>query len=415
ALQATKVDLTPALKGEAATPGRGYGRYSLRNLMIVAQVSISLVLLIGAGLFLRSLGQAQSIDPGFQMGNLLTMKLDTTVVGLEKEKSLGFYKGVLEQARALPGVQSASLASSSPLEVISGLRPVYVEGREQRPGEENSYSFNIVAPDYFRTMGIAVVDGREFTESDAEGSREVIIVNETMARTFWPGQNPLGQRVSDQGATGPFRVVVGVVKDSKYLTLGESARPYYYIPIFQDLYPSARLHVRAAGDPQALVAPVRNLVRGVNATVPISNVLSGGEHLSLALLVPRLGAMLLGVSGLLALVLVVIGLYGVMSYSVARRTQEIGIRMALGAQKRDVLLLVIKEGMGLVLVGLLLGLSAAFALTRVLSSLLYGISATDPLTFLAVTAVLTLVALVATFIPARRAVSVDPMIALRYE
>jgi putative ABC transport system permease protein len=236
-----------------------------------------------------------------------------------------------------------------------------------------------------------------------------------MARTFWPNENPIGRRISDQGQTGPYRVVVGVAKESKYLTLGEAARPYYYLPLQQDFFPSARLHVRTEGDPKNLVASIRNLIRGVDATVPISNVQTGSDHLDLALLVPRIGAMLLGPAGLVVLVLAVIGLYGIMSYSVVRRTQEIGIRIALGAQRPDVLLMVIKEGMSLVGIGLLLGFVVAFAITRILTSLLYSISATDPVTFIAVSLLLSAVALFAIFMPARRALKIDPIIALRYD
>jgi len=415
ALQATKVDLVRDLKNESAFLGRGYRRYSVRNLLIVAQVSVSLVLLVGAGLFVRSLRNAQSIDPGFEMDHLLTMKLDTTVVGLEADKALAFYQSVMDQTRNVSGVRSVTMASSGPLEVVSGLRPVYVEGYSASAGEDMNYSFNIVAPDYFQTMGIPLVQGREFTEADTSKAPNVVIINETMARTFWPNESPIGKRISDNGQPGPYRVVVGVARESKYLTLGEAPRPYYYIPLQQDFFPSARLHVRTVGDPQSMVNTVRAIVRGADATVPISNVQTGGEHLGLALLVPRIGAMLLGPAGLVALVLGIIGLYGVMSYSVARRTKEIGIRMALGAQEVDVLRMVMKEGMGLVGIGLLLGLTVAFVITRVLTSFLYGISATDPLTFVAVSLILIAVALVSIFIPARKALKVQPNIALRYD
>ena len=415
ALQATKVDLVRDLKNESAFLGRGYRRYSVRNLLIVAQVSVSLVLLVGAGLFVRSLRNAQSIDPGFEMDHLLTMKLDTTVVGLEADKALAFYQSVMDQTRNVSGVRSVTMASSGPLEVVSGLRPVYVEGYSASAGEDMNYSFNIVAPDYFQTMGIPLVQGREFTEADTSKAPNVVIINETMARTFWPSESPIGKRISDNGQPGPYRVVVGVARESKYLTLGEAPRPYYYIPLQQDFFPSARLHVRTVGDPQSMVNTVRAIVRGADATVPISNVQTGGEHLGLALLVPRIGAMLLGPAGLVALVLGIIGLYGVMSYSVARRTKEIGIRMALGAQEVDVLRMVMKEGMGLVGIGLLLGLTVAFVITRVLTSFLYGISATDPLTFVAVSLILIAVALVSIFIPARKALKVQPNIALRYD
>ena len=415
ALQATKVDLVRDLKNESAFLGRGYRRYSVRNLLIVAQVSVSLVLLVGAGLFVRSLRNAQSINPGFEMDHLLTMKLDTTVVGLEADKAMAFYQNVMDQTRNVSGVRSVTMASSGPLEVVSGLRPVYVEGYSASAGEDMNYSFNIVAPHYFQTMGIPLVQGREFTEADTSKAPNVVIINETMARTFWPNESPIGKRISDNGQPGPYRVVVGVARESKYLTLGEAPRPYYYIPLQQDFFPSARLHVRTVGDPQSMVNAVRNIVRGVDATVPISNVQTGGEHLGLALLVPRIGAMLLGPAGVVALVLGIIGLYGVMSYSVARRTREIGIRMALGAQEVDVLRMVMKEGMGLVGIGLLLGLTVALVITRVLTSFLYGISATDPLTFVAVSLILIAVALVSIFIPARKALKVQPNIALRYD
>ena len=415
ALQATKVDLVRDLKNESAFLGRGYRRYSVRNLLIVAQVSVSLVLLVGAGLFVRSLRNAQSINPGFEMDHLLTMKLDTTVVGLEADKAMAFYQNVMDQTRNVSGVRSVTMASSGPLEVVSGLRPVYVEGYSASAGEDMNYSFNIVAPHYFQTMGIPLVQGREFTEADTSKAPNVVIINETMARTFWPNESPIGKRISDNGQPGPYRVVVGVARESKYLTLGEAPRPYYYIPLQQDFFPSARLHVRTVGDPQSMVNTVRTIVRGVDATVPISNVQTGGEHLGLALLVPRIGAMLLGPAGVVALVLGIIGLYGVMSYSVARRTKEIGIRMALGAQEVDVLRMVMKEGMGLVGIGLLLGLTVALVITRVLTSFLYGISATDPLTFVAVSLILIAVALVSIFIPARKALKVQPNIALRYD
>ena len=415
ALQATKVDLVRALKTETGLLVGGSRRFSVRNLLIVAQVSVSLVLLVGAGLFVRSLRNAQSIDPGFEMDHLLTMKLDTTVVGLEADKAMVFYKNVMDQTRNLSGVRFVTMASSGPLELVSGLRPVYIEGYSASAGEDMNYSFNVVSPDYFQTMGIPLVQGREFTEADTSKAQNVTIINETMARTFWPNENPIGKRISDQGQSGPYRVVVGVARDSKYLTLGEAPRPYYYVPLQQDFFPSARLHVRTVGDPQSMVTSVRNIVRGADATVPISNLQTGGEHLGLALLVPRIGAMLLGPAGLVALGLGIIGLYGVMSYSVARRTKEIGVRMALGAQEVDVLLMVMKEGMGLVGIGLLLGLTVAFIITRVLTSLLYGISATDPLTFVAVSLILIGVALVSIFIPARKALKVQPNIALRYD
>jgi len=415
ALQATRADVLPALKDESATASFTPRRFSLRNLLVVAQVAISLVLLVGAGLFLRSLGNAQSIDPGFQADNVLIMTPEVGIQGYTEAKGTEFYRQLVERVEGLPGVEAVSLAEMIPLGFSSQRGSVEVEGRESQPGEDNEYNFNTVSPDYFKTMNIPLVAGRDFTVSDREGAPGVVVVNEAFARLFWPNQNPLGKRLSREGAEGPFLEVIGVARDAKYNTLGEDTLPFFYQPFWQNYRAEMTLQVRTAGDPRQMLTPVRNEIRVLDKNMPVSNARTLNEHLSGALLLPRIGAGFLGAFGSLALLLASVGLFGVMSYSVARRTREIGIRMALGARNRDVLELVLHEAMTLVIVGVVVGLIASFALTRVMTSLLYGVSATDPLTFAGVAVLLVGVALAASYIPARRASKVDPMIALRYE
>ncbi|MBA2340497.1 MAG: ABC transporter permease [Pyrinomonadaceae bacterium] len=415
ALQATRADVLPALKDESATASFTPRRFSLRNLLVVAQVAVSLVLLVGAGLFLRSLGNAQSIDVGFRADNVLIMTPEVGIQGYTEAKGAEFYRQLIERVGTLPGVEAVSLAEMVPLGFSSQRGSVEIEGRASQPGEDNEYNFNTVSPGYFETMNIKLVAGRDFTVSDREGAPGVVIINEAFARLFWPNQNPLGKRLSREGAEGPFLEVIGVARDAKYNTLGEDTLPYFYQPFWQHYRSEMTLQVRSVGDPRTLLAPVREQIRLLDKNLPVSNVRTLNEHLSGALLLPRIGAGLLGAFGFLALLLASVGLFGVMSFSVARRTREIGIRMALGARGADVLKLVLREGMTLVIVGVCLGLAASFALTRAMTSLLYGVSATDPLTFAGVALLLTSVALVASYIPARRASKVDPMIALRYE
>jgi macrolide transport system ATP-binding/permease protein len=414
ALQATKTDLLSALKDEA---GGGSPRGSrLKNGLIVFQVAVSVVLLIGGGLMLRSLQNAQTVNLGFNPQNAIELSFDLRLQGYNEGQGKEFQKRLLEAVRALPGVEGAGLADLVPVDLHFGRVPVFIEGQlPERNANAPRAMSNRISPGYFTAMSTRLVQGRDFTEQDNEAATRVVIVNETFARQFWQGENPLGKRFSIGNADSPKVQVIGVAQDGKYAGLNEDPRAFVYRPIWQSYGGATSLVVRGPGDPQRLIATVRNELRQLDANLPTSTAKTLVERLAFPLLPARLAASALGSFGLLALLLAAIGIYGVMSYAVTRRTREIGIRIALGAQHRDVLNLLMKQGTKLTLTGIAIGLPASLVLTRLMKSMLFGISATDPLTFIFISLLLAGVALLACYLPARRATKVDPMIALRYE
>lgn len=414
ALQASRPDLVPALKDEGSLAG--YRRSRLRNLLVIAQVALSLVLLICAGLIVRSLQQAQSLNPGFNPRNAVMLSFDLGLQGYDKARGQAFHQQALERVRALPGVEAASLADWLPLTLTESSTSVYVEGKTPPNfGSLPSTIYTRVSTDYFRALGIPLATGREFTMQEREESSRVVIVNEAFARRFWPGENAIGQQFKFGGADGPAWQIVGVAKDGKYVSLGERPRLVVYQPLLRNYSSLVNLVVRTSANDASTLTMVRQAVQGIDPTLPLYNVKTMQEHLSLPLFPARIAATVLGSFGVLALLLAAIGIYGVMSYSVAQRTREVGIRMALGASTRDVLAMIVRQGMTVALIGVGLGLVGAFAVTRLLADLLFGVSATDPLTFGVIVVVLSGVALFACLVPARRATKVDPMIALRYE
>lgn len=426
ALQASRPDLVPALKNEALAGVQGHRRFNLRNALVVAQVALSLVLLIGAGLFLRSLNNAQAIDPGFAADKILDAQLNINLLRYTKAQGQQFYGQVIERIEALPGVESASLARIVPMSgggrnsgfLIHGQqRPDNVNRSERMglPDNASAVNSNVVGLNYFSTMGIPLLEGRDFSAQDNENAPLAVIINEALARRYFAGEDALGKRVSFRGANGPWSEIVGVVRDSKYRTLGESPRPTAYMPLAQNHETGMTLHVRTASNPLSVAATVRREVQALDPNLAVTNLQSLSDVVAASLFAARMGAALLAVFGFLALLLAAIGLYGVMSYAVSRRTREIGIRMALGAGTGNVLRLVLKEGLMLVGGGVAAGLIVAAAATRLLASFLYGVSPLDAATFAAIPLVLALVALLASYLPARRAAKVDPMIALRYE
>jgi putative ABC transport system permease protein len=413
-LQAARPDVVGDLKQETVGLGGTRRLPSLRNALVVAQVSLSVVALVAAGLFLRSLGSAKDLDPGFEAKRLALLTLSPGEKGYDQARTEQFYDRVLERARSLPGVRSASLATNLPL--FGGFaRSVFLEGQPQEKGKGILVNTNNVDPGYFQTLGVALLRGRDFTEADRAETRPVAIVNETMAERFWPNQEAVGRRFQFYGdAEGFYREVVGVVKTSNYATIGEQPQSCAFVPLRQNFADAVSLHVRSEGDPAPVLGAVQNEIRLLDREMPLTNVQTVGQLVDQSLWAPKLGAGLLAVLGLLALVLASVGLYGVMSYWVARSQREIGIRMAIGAGRSEVLSLVFKRAMTLVVVGVGLGLAASLAVSRLISTLLYG-SARDPVTFVGVPLLLATVALVAAAIPAFRASRVDPVVALRYQ
>jgi putative ABC transport system permease protein len=421
ALRGTRPDLISALKDETSSATGGSSKSRLRNSFVVAQIAISLLLLIGATLLLRSLQNAQAIDPGFRAENVFAMDFDLDLKGYGEEKGRQFYALMVERMGALPGVESAALANRAPLDISTPMTGVMVEGYQPPPGmAATPISFYRVGPGYFETMAIPLVSGRDFTERDGKQSPQVVIINQQMARRYWPDENPIGKRfrlAAQPARRLPERTVevVGVAKDSKYRTLSEEETPHIYLPFLQDYEAGMTLLVRAAGDTRQMMRAVRGELQTLDKDPQAFFARTMHEHMSVVLAPGQIAATLLAVFGLVALALATIGIYGVMAYSVTERTREIGVRMALGAKPSDIFKLVIGDGMLLSAAGTLIGLAAAFALTRFLASLLVGVSATDPITFAAIPVLFTMVALLACYLPARRATRVDPLAALKHE
>jgi putative ABC transport system permease protein len=405
---------------------------------VVAEIAIALVLLAGAGLMINSLLRLQRVDPGFRTENILTMQFALPEAGYpddQSEKVLGFYRQLVERVKGLPGVQNAGLTTALPL-AGGGWGKLFT--REDRPAPKSIEEIPVtqyrqVSADYFDTLGIGLVKGRYLSERDAPEGLPVAVVNETAARRFWPDEDPIGkvfklgppEEIIPAGILPPgYRfirwTVVGVVKDVRYERLGRpGSAEIYTLPQQSTTNDSATrtmfLAVRTATDQTSLTAAIRRQVQELDKEQPIANVATMDERRAESLLQARFNTLLMAIFAAVALTLAVIGIYGVISYSVAERTREIGIRIALGAQRRDVLRLVVKRGMALVLGGALIGLGGAVALTRLIASMLYEVSTTDPLTFASISLLLIGVALLASYLPARRAAKVDPMAALRHE
>lgn len=416
ALQATKIDLAPALKDD--TPMGSYRRSRLRNGLIVAQVALSLVLLVAAGLLARSLQRIQMLGPGFQIEHVAVMSVNLSLQGYAEARAQEFYRQLIARAESLPGVRSAAVTNFLPLSLHYLGVGVYLEG--QLSAQDVSLPEAMqgsVTPNYFATMGIPLIAGRDFMAPDKQDSPPVAIINETFARRFWPGNQAVGKRFRAGGSAGPLIEVIGVAQDGKYFSLNEEPRPFVYRPLRQsyigDASNDGTLIVRTVEEPSLTIAALRHEVQRLDLNLPVFNVMTMKEHLRLPLFPLRAGASIVAGFGLLALFLAALGIYGVMAYAVSQRKREIGHRLALGAQGSDVLRLIIRQGMALALPGIGIGLLAAFAVTRLMISLLFGASANDALAFIGATLLLTLAALLACWIPARRATKVDPLVTLR--
>ena len=415
ALQAHRTDLADTLKVGGRSGGGSTGHHRFRNALVVAQVAVSLLLLACAGFFIRSFQNSANVDMGFRVDHTLMMSVDLGLPGYSEEHGQQFYKQISDRVKSLSGVRDASFAAYIPMGYENDIVNVYPDGQpvDNKSRAETSFN-NQVQPDYFRAVGVHVIKGREFTEADSATAPKVAIVNETFANKIWPGQDPTG-RIFRTEKDGPAIQVVGLTRTGKYTFLYETPQLFVYFPVAQRYVAAATLMVYSQDDPLRLVGPVRDQIQQLDGSLPVFDVNTMEAHVEYGkpLLPARLGAMLVGAFGMLGLVLATVGVYGVVSYSVSQRTHEIGIRSALGAQRRNVLGMVLKQGMTMALIGTAIGIVLAFLLFRGLHSVLYGVVSTDLVTLAAVSSLLLAIAFVASYIPALRATQVHPVVALR--
>jgi predicted permease len=416
AIQASRTDLADTLKAGGRS-GASEGHHRFRDALVIAQVAVSLLLLACAGFFIRSLQNSAHVDMGFRVDHTLMLNVDLGLQGYTEERGQQFYKQVTDRVKALPGVRDAAVASYIPMGYDASIVNVFPDGKvvDDKSKTETAF-YDVVDSRYFRAAGVPVIQGREFTEADSAKSLKVAIVNDTFATRIWPGQDPVG-KIFRTEKTGPPIQVVGLTHTGKYLFLYETAQSYVYFPMAQKYSSGATFFVRSTDDPAKLTASVRDQISQVDANLPVFGITTMEDHVRYGkpLLPARLGAMLVGAFGLLGLILASVGVYGVISYSVSQRTQEIGIRTALGAQRSNVLAMVLRQGMTMALIGTGVGVVLAFLLFRGLRTVLYGVQSTDIATLVAVSAVLLTVAFIASYVPALRATKVDPVVALRNE
>ena len=418
ALQSLKLNLNELLKEGGRAASGGAGRRRLRDALVVSEVALALVLLIGAGLLLRSFLRLQQTDPGFNPARVLTATLTLPDARYKESRQVAsFYQSLLERLTALPGMRVVGLSSDLPWTGYDENASFNIEGKTSQPGLEPSGRYHFVSADYFRSIETPLLTGRFFNAADSSDAPRVILINQSMAQTYWQGETAVGKRITfrDQAKDEDWMTVVGIVGDVKDFPHSLEAEPAFYWPISQQPFREMRMALRTEGDPLNLVASVRDELRNLDKDLPLADVRTLDTIAAEAVAGRRFTLLLTGLFAFTALTLAAVGIYGVMAYSVTQRTHELGIRMALGARQSDVLGMVIRQGMKLAVVGLAVGLAGAWLATRAMASLLFGVTATDPMTFVVISVVLAGVALGACFVPARRATKVDPMVALRYE
>ena len=419
ALQVSRANIVDALKEGALSTTAGRGRHTLRSALVVVETALALVLLVGSGLLIRSLLRLQNVNPGFDPRSVMTSDVDLPDAKYSDTQKAQFFRELIPQFRALPGVQAAAAIYPLPMGGDEIRTTFQIDGHPVAPSEEPHASLRTVTPDYFATMRIPLLQGRDFSARDEGTSTPVVIINEALARQYFPNENPIGKHIKPSVASSTpeplMREIVGVVGNVKFRNLSEEWAPESYVPYAQISFGSMTLVVRTAQDPQSIAKPIGETIQVLDKDLPVYAPKTVEQYLDATIAAPRFNTFLLGIFAGLAMLLTAVGLYGVISYSVAQRTHELGIRMALGAEPRDMLRLVVGQGLQLAAIGVGLGLVAALGLTHFLASLLFGVTATDPISFLAVIVLLFAVVLLASYIPARRAMRVDPMVALRYE
>jgi predicted permease len=412
ALRSSSFQPSNVLKEEASSLSNGMHKARLSSILVVAQIAMSLLLLVCAGLFIRSVRQAQQFNPGFNPHHVLVDDYDLRGLGYDAKSGTQFHRRLYDKLQTIPGIQSASIADWIPLGFAFSTDSVQVEGYVPQPHESMEIQYASIGPHYLQTLQTPLLAGREFTPADTDTSQLVTVVNATFANRYWPHQQAIGKKLR---AEGRWFTVVGVAQDSDYDQLGQKPQAFFFLPLFQDYSRQVVIYVRVAGEPLVFAAPVQDAVHSLDADLPLFDLATLDSRIQLASTTQRIGGIFVGGFGVLALLLAGIGIYGVLAYTTRQRTHELGMRMALGAEPGDVLRLVLRQGLTLAILGLAIGLAASLILTRALSSELFGVSATDPLTFAGVAILLTIVAVAACYIPARRAMRVDPMVALRYE
>jgi putative ABC transport system permease protein len=414
AWQASRTNLNEALK-EGGRSAHGASRHRLRNALIVAEVALSLILLVGAGLLIKSFWLLQQVEPGFDPCNLLSVEIRLPMAKYgAREPSVAFFQQMLEEVKALPGVEAAAIVNHPPFSGRRTNNPFQIEGHPEatNPADQPRADYRTISPDYFQTMSIPILRGRAFNEHDTASAPNVVIISQGCAELYWPGEDPLGRRIK---VMGNWLTIVGVVGDVKQSELDSTAAPHTYVPTWQTPHLRMGLLARTAAEPLSFVSAVRRQIQALDRDQPIYNVHTMEELIDESISLRRLSLLLLSAFALIALVLAAVGIYSVMSYLVAQRTHELGVRMALGAESGDVMRLVIGQGMARALTGVAIGLGGAWLLTRILEAMVFGVSTTDPMTFALIAVLLTSVALLACYLPARLATKVDPLVALRHE
>jgi predicted permease len=419
ALQVSHANIVDALKEGALSSTAGQGRHALRSSLVIVEMALAVVLLVGSGLLIRSLVHLQNVNPGFDAHNVMTSNVDLPDAKYSDAKKAQSFKDLMPQLKALPGVQSAAGIYPLPMGGDEIRTTFQIDGHPIAKSEEPHTSLRDITPDYFATMRIPILQGRDFRAQDEASSTPVIIINEALARQVFPAENPIGKHMMPEVATGAeeplMREIVGVVGNVKFHDLSDEWAPESYVPYAQVPFGSITLVVRTAQDAHSFAKPIAETVRSLDQDLPSYAPKTVEEYLNGTIAQPRFNTYLLGVFAALAMLLTAVGLYRVISYSVAQRTHELGIRMALGGQPRDILRLIVGQGLRLAAFGMGIGLAAAFALTHFLSSMLFGVSTADPISYVAVVSLLLIMVVVACYVPARRAMRVDPMVALRYE